>query len=330
MLGYLDKPLRVFKQHRHPFVLVGPHGMRWNGVGAIFSDNIEVLVSHPKMNPIAQSLIKTGDWTSYTPHSPPSPYQRRVASDPTRELWLKHVHGALGSHGPFMELKYLHFYTEDLYHLPVTSCLQLKAPDIVAYHEAALENEYERDPHGRFVPCTFADLDAQSRKDNEEPNGTYEDLDFTDEDMDRGHLVLTPELARSPDNKIPIFVPSTASHVNALLHHMEDNLGVNNTYGRGPFDFLERYIRDLYLDWPPTRKWFLERVEEKNRETMRLMIDQWHQMRDPLLWDELTGGELAGTWDEDLIIPKEGEWSKCDERCGWCKKKGEREGKSIS
>ena len=326
MPSYLDKVLHAFKQHRHPPVLVGPNDMRWNGADAIPTENIEVLVSHPKMNPIAHSLIKTGDWTSYIPHSPPSPYQRQVASDPTREVWLKHVHGVLEGHGG--ELKYLHFYAEDLYRLPVTSCLQLEAPDIVTYHEAALEEEYERDPHDRFGPHTFAGLDAQSREEEEEYlNGAHEDLDDTSEDIDRGHLVLSREPARSPDNKIPIFVPSTAPHINALLYHLEDNLGVNHTYGRGPLDFLERYVRDLYLDRPPTKEWFLRRVEEGNRECMRLIIDQWHQLRDPLLWDEETGGELAGTSDEALAIPKEGERSKCDERCGWCVEKGKREGK---
>ncbi|MCJ1328495.1 hypothetical protein MMC10_005172 [Thelotrema lepadinum] len=310
MSGYLDDVLYIFEQHDHPFVLVGLYGMRWNGVDTVHSENIEVVVSDQKMNSIADSLLKTGSWIPYTPPNPPRPYQGQTTSDPSRELWLKHSPGF----GPLNEIQYLHFYTENLYNLSLTSCLEHEAPDLRALQGAALEEDYDRDPHQRFFPETFAKLDAE-----------YHAL--LEEDPDEFPLVLGPDLARSPDNKIPIFIPSIAAHVNALCHHAQNGSGVNYTYGRGPGDFLIYYVKDLYLDWPPTREWFLkEKMEEENRHYMRDLIEGWHRRPDSIFDEE--GKYLFEQLEWEIPIPEEGEGSTCDERCGWCVWRESREGEN--
>ena len=46
MSGYFDDVLFIFEQHIHPFVLVGPRGLLWNGIETVRGDTIDVLVSH--------------------------------------------------------------------------------------------------------------------------------------------------------------------------------------------------------------------------------------------------------------------------------------------
>ena len=289
MSGYLDHVLLTFKQHNHPFVLIGVYARIWNGVHSLCWDTIDILVVNQKMASIAESLVTTGNWSFSTTSTGCLVHgQTNICS--CGELRLQHTGDGLGPH---QRLKYLHFYTEDLYKLSVQSCLELEVPDLCNRLAMTFEEEYIRDPHRRFGPMTWEVVKADKNEDH----------------------ILFEIQARSPGNTFPIHVPSISSHLNAILQQLEHTSTICFAYGRCAVDHLHAFIRDHYLDWAPTARWLLDfKIAASNRERMEEYIKD-HD-RDPNTYD-FKQDEANLPWK--LTIPSEGEGSLCDERCGMCK-----------
>ena len=289
MSGFLDNILNIFEQHHHHFILVGMYGMLWDGVDVprYRRDSIEVLIDSSRtMISLAESLLQTGDWVSST------------SSNSSLDQELK-LESAGAGFGPAQNLKSFHFYTEHFYHLSVQSCLAdgLKVPDLSAKIGVTLEEEYVRDPHRRFGPMTWEIAKVEA-----------EENDFN---------VLWDIRARSPDNTIPIYVPSISTHINAMLYHAQ-----HTSPKLYMAHYLGSFVTDLYLDWPPTRKWFLDtKVADSNKARMEVALGQprstYHDLVDTVL-DTFVSEKLP--WE--LTIPREGKESVCDERCEYCQSKG--------
>ena len=175
------------------------------------------------MIPIAESLLETGDWLFSPPSKSYFTSDSQMDPNSAEELWLRRANDGFG---PDIYLCYIDFYTEDRYHLPIRSCLEYEAPDLIAGTSVAFEEEYDRDPHHRFGPGTWAMDEAES-------------------------LVLCSTLARSPKNTIPIFVPSISAHANALLRQVQHEKAtkiVSTLHDRGPGDYLFKFVIELCLN----------------------------------------------------------------------------------
>ena len=331
MTGYFDSVLSVFNEHDHPFVLVGVWGMGWNGVRRVRRDTIEAVVSAEKMRPFAKALIDTGSWVASLPANP-CPYTGKADSPCDDELWLKHARDK-GFGPPCYEpstgiLKYLRFYTEARYGLALPPASRLgidllEAPDLCARYEACLEEEYMRDPHDRFGPITWESAKVES-------------LEWAADQAADDKMVKDPEhcltlydvRARSSGNTTPILVPSVAAHLNALCTRARTGaINVGSADGRGTDSHLYKSVGELYLDWKPTTRWFLDnKIAEENRKTMNEYIGSYQRDRDSCLKDDILHTFEPGKVHWELTVPPEGQkFSECDERCGFCKHRGEEE-----
>ena len=332
MSGYLDHVLSIFQEHDHPFVLVGALAMRWHGIGTeelLRRDTIEVLISHEKMLPIADSLLKTGQWESCSPARPRYPDKLNLSdpelllkfgiSKPTppptpphpswaEGVWLKRTGSCLG---PISELDFLHFCTEDRYHLFIDSCLELEAPDLWPSLPVVLEKEYHRDPHNRFGAYTWEEAEVDSQ--------FYKELGSV-----KPHMILRKDImARSPNLKIPIFVPSVSAHVNALVRQAQHAKATNSMKDLDILNRIDLYVEELYLDWDLTAKWFLStKITESNRKFMEEIIKSFGRLPDYV-------GSEDGDGDSDsdyCYLPwemkiRDERGMACDERCGYCQEK---------
>ena len=333
MSGYLDHVLSIFREHDHPFILVDDLAMRWHGIET-GSFNIEVLVSQQKILPIAECLVKTGQW-----EFSPRPYPRFIDTldsgppskvllelgicKPTRPqahprhcyaegTWLRHVVSGIGPFSGTL-FEFLHFRTEDQYHLSISSCLELEAPDLYAAVPVLLEKEYDRDPHHRFGPWTWeqAVAGSQFHADKKNPN----------------IVLCSHAMARSLDIKIPIFVAPISAHVNALLQsarQTEDRRGIKD---RDVLDPSKHYVETLHLDWDQTTKWFLStKIKKGNKKLMEGLIKSFSREPEYALGEDpkIDGEKLP--W---AIKIRDEKGTVCDERCGYCKEKGEMKAAQI-
>ena len=328
MSGYFDDVLHTFKTYGHPFILVGALGMRWNGVELLHHSTIEALVSRRKIRPIAEALLESGQWRS-SRSGRSQATDNEVPSSPIQQLRLERVEGAFG---PYRMLRYLHLYSEDLYQLPVSSCLGLKVPDLYACTPVTLEHEYDRDPHGRFGPVILEPIIF-------EPiifvQGEAESCELIESDTDE-YPVLHDVLARSPSTDISIFVPSISAHMNALLRQTQHATTRGTIGGFDPDACLEAFVRDLFLDWAPTARWFLRtKIADENRRNMERILNGFNRSREHFLFDEVLDAFDGGKLPWELPVPREGEGSAsedersaCEVRCGHCQMKGKGQHKS--
>ena len=325
MSGYLDEVLCIFKEHDHPFVLVGSYAMRWHYISRRGrKDIIEVLVSHQETLSIAQSLVETGHWIFCPSARRQSPNRH---PNPSQGTWLRHLGGGFGPGG---DLEYLQFRSENPYFLPINSCLEFEVPDFFTLAPVTMEEEYNRDPHRRFGPKTWESFDEPLLIDKFEYESEYEneyeiewESEWESEDgiEDRktnsdAHPALCKEImARSPSVRVPIFVPSVSAHVNALLQQAQYKVHSGTLKDVPAMDRLYAYVLELFLDWPPTARWFLDtKVTESNRKFMEEFLNSFLRCDQVLFQCRKTPWELE-------ISP---EWkTQCDERCDYCKDKEE-------
>ena len=300
MSGYLDHVLRIFEQHAQPFILVNESSMVWNGVDSDTVPVINVVVYKQKMMPIVRSLVQTGKWISSVPERGPDFNPSYVPENTTQEQWLKFTGDGFGYYN---ELRALHLLTEELFHLSIDLCLVHEVLDLEPLSATTPEEEYHRDSHDRFRPLTLAMYIAE----------------MEDEMEAKGEAELK---ARSPKNNIPIFAPSIAAHVNAICYHAQHGTAVARLDASSR---LESFVKELLLDRPPTKKWFLEtKVTKENRQCMESIIDGVRRTRDGYMEDRVLGTFDDGKLPWELTIPKEGTGSMCNERCDYCQFKEEK------
>ena len=86
--------------------------------------------------------------------------------------------------------------------------------------------------------------------------------------------------------------------------------------------YLDSFVTDLYLDWPPTRKWFLDtKVADSNKARMQVALEQPRSTYDDLM-DSVLDTFVRDKLPWELTVPREGKESLCDERCEYCQSKG--------
>lgn len=90
---------------------------------------------------------------------------------------------------------------------------------------------------------------------------------------------------------IPIFIPTTEGHLNALLDQRREHNRTNRDNGGAPQWQIRNFIRHLFLDWKLAGDWILStKVRERNRDLMAERIDKY--TRKSLLRIDRTAAEL--------------------------------------
>ncbi|MCJ1409368.1 hypothetical protein MMC19_003448 [Ptychographa xylographoides] len=264
--GYLDTVLTVFAKHKHPFVLVGTAATRWNACKGVARE-LDVLLCSSQMQAIVDDLVASEQWVAC--HGRPAYADSVLWGNETaiKDIWLE----ARFADTPetYLGFAHLRFWPEELYQLSVDDCQEIEVPDALALNAVQLEEEYHRDPSGRFGPTLTKVIHA------------------------RGHS-LTPEPkyhARSLSHQhFPIFIPTVQSHLNSLLdqHRTEEATGLS--IGNAACKHLKNYIRYNMFDWPPARDWLMRsgRIEARNAKLMEEWMRKYRR-KPAFSWDEAVG-----------------------------------------
>lgn len=275
--GYLDDVLSVFERNQHPFVLVGVMAMQWSGSNPMPNKEIDVLMQTSKMHTIVQELVVSGEWILSA-----NPYTGQKYGDGTHDnttalddIWLRTCRDNLSG---FIGCEYLRFWPEDLYKLSVTTCRKIEVPDIIPRMSVILEEEYYRDPHGRFGPKRLSVLEAQGEK-------------------VLPSVKLRCKLTR---RDIPIFIPSVEDHLNALLDQQREELETNTQCGNLPEWHIRNFIRYHVWDWPPASRWLLSnKIHDRNYGYMKFMLER-HVRKRLVLYDRVLGKVRSGIYPWEL------------------------------
>ena len=264
--GYLDDVLSVFERYEQPFILVGIMAMQWSGSNPMSNLEIDVLMQSSKMQAIANELVASEEWMLSANPYPKEQYDDGTYENTTatRDIWL---HSRRENLSGFIGCKYLRFWPEDLYKLSVTSCQKLEVPDIIPRRPVVLEEEYYRDPYGRFGPRRLSVLEAHGEK-------------------ILPSVKLRCKLTR---RDIPIFIPSIEDHLNALLDQRREELESNTKCGNLPEWHIRNFIRYHIWDWPPASEWLLSnKVHERNYKYMKYMLER-HVRKRISFYDRVLG-----------------------------------------
>jgi len=155
-----DDTLAVFERHNHPFAVVGAVSMKWSGSNPMSGHEIDLLLKPSALEAITNDLI-AGEWAlSENPYVFEAVYAPSSSKNMTTtpDIWLKHRgEGYFHPRGS----GYLRLWPETLYHLS-TACRKFETPDIFPIQMVTFEDEYYRDPHGRFGPHRYSVLEALS------------------------------------------------------------------------------------------------------------------------------------------------------------------------
>jgi hypothetical protein len=188
--GHLDTILSVFERHNHPFVLVSTLAMHWSGCRNMPNKEIDVLVRTAHIQAIIADLVASGEWKISENWADQD--KSMINHTSIRDIWLK-------SCIPDPMFEYLRFWPEELYKLSV-DCNKLVIPDVFSRTEVILEEEYTRDPYGRFGPQRLEKFDR----------------------LKRPLLPITQLRAKILQRDIPIFIPTVEEHLNALLDQLKE------------------------------------------------------------------------------------------------------------
>ena len=174
-----------------------------------------------------------------------------------------------GGFGPRGRLEYLQLRSEKPYFLPISSCLGWEVPDLYSDTAITLEKEYDRDPHCRFGPETWKVYEEDVLMDKIKDaidNGTEDESEDEENDSNTHPALCDGLTARSPSVKVPIFVLSISTQVDTLLLQAQYEILSGTIEDAHAIDRLDTYVDQLFLDWAPTAKWFLDtRITESNR-----------------------------------------------------------------
>ncbi|KAI4222168.1 MAG: hypothetical protein L6R36_006363 [Xanthoria steineri] len=263
--GYLDRTLEIFSLHQHPFIVVSTLAVRWGGVGSLPQEEIDVLVRSADLAVIVEHLLASGGWELADNYVTKDliPDRTMINSTTIQDIWLK-----TRIEDPWF--RYLRLWPENLYNLSV-DCPKIEIPDLLAKHTLLLEEEYYRDPHGRFGPAR-ASL-------------------YPNRIMPR--LQIQARLTR-PD--IPIFIPTIEAHLNALLAQSRLEKETKLPNGNLPSGHNGLFISQG-LD-PRYRNLHLQ------PGTLRNKIDKYRRGRGMLLWDVELDEWVAGKLPWELGIKK--------------------------
>ena len=260
--GYLDNVLSIFDQHDHPFVLVGQYGMQWAGVNYIGRPEIDILVRSSQIQAITSDLVNSGEWKRlrFSPYADVSDEIFHYIPGSLDDIWLEVTGDRVLC--PYMGLRYLRLWPEEVYKLSVDGCSKLEVPDISPNNCVVLEDEYLRDPDKLIGPPLL-------KKKKRFP-----------EDFDTRALLAVEHRAKWHRRDVPIFVPLIAEFLNAHLEQFQEHhefreefeLGIGSRAGNA----LRLFIRYLYLDWDIVRDWLLEnKIKPEYRDVMRGMCDSY-------------------------------------------------------
>ena len=270
--GYLDNVLYIFEKHNHPFVLVSTLAMNWSGANNMPEKEIDVLVRSSQLNCIVNDLIASGEWKSSSNRARKGYYDSMINNTSIKDIWLK-------SCIDDPQFEYFRFWPEALYKLSV-DCNKLEIPDVWAPDRVLLEEEYYRDPYGRFGPPRLSTAEGP----------------------------LLPRLqvrAKFTRRDLPIFIPTIEEHLNAYLDQRRAEIDTGLLNGGAPEWQIRNFIRYLFLDWAPTRDWLLSsKIRERNRPLMNERLDNWR--RKPLiLYDNVLKRSVFDKMPWELTIDPE-------------------------
>ncbi|MCJ1388924.1 hypothetical protein MMC18_001775 [Xylographa bjoerkii] len=264
--GYLDTVLTVFERHNHPFVLVGTAATRWNASRGNVRE-IDVLLRSSQMEGIVDDLVISKQWVKCD--EKPTYANDACWGNETavKDIWLEARFADTPAR--YLGFAHLRFWPEELYQLSVTDCQKKEVPDAMALNSVQLEEDYHRDPSGRFGPRLADSIHAF------------------------GHS-LTPgpkHRARSLSHQhLPIVIPTVQSHLNSLLDQYRAQEATGLSIGNGTGGHVLNYIRYNLFDWPPARDWLLGsgRIEARNMELMEKWIRRYRR-KPALSWDQEAG-----------------------------------------
>ena len=261
--GYFDNALAIFKHHNHPFILIGALALRWTGSKSVPGNEIQVLLRESQREAIVADLILK-DW-------------QHAQELPNRDMRLE-------SRDPGHPFRYLRLSSEESYHL-AAECNKTEVPDLSTGTPVLLEEGYDRDPYSRFGPRVISKVN----------------FDF---------LPSPQRRAKLNQRGIAIYVPTVEDHINALLRQWKkelrqwrEELRKKQKNYAGPRQQLIDLIGDLYLDWEPTKEWFLEtKVKTRNRRRMQKLLTRYRR-KEVARFDKVLNTLVFGKMPWELSIP---------------------------
>ena len=250
--GYLNEVLTVFEKHKHPFVLVDNLAMRWMGcknlgqpvsiisrlrvdrILIIMAQDIDILVRRSQLSDILTDILSTGNW-----HEEKSEEREKKDNDPYADSDT--ILRAAPSYRSLYRC--LRLWPEDLYFLSVDGP-KIEIPDVSAWKTTLVEHRYHPDIHKRAYGPMFV--------------GTHEP----------GILPPLAYQAKSPEVKIPIFIPTIARYLEARIQQHK-RLSSSWTRRRICSDFdIRNFFRYMFLDLPHQRKKILPELSKEGQKHM--------------------------------------------------------------
>ena len=264
--GYFDNVLAIFEKNRHPFILIGELAMRWHSCCTGPDKETDVLVKSSQIDDIAFDLVYSGNWTLCSnPYLDSSAWLSYINTTEIRETWLQ----SQNQHVPFFG-RYLRLWPEELYQLSVEKCQKFEIPDLSACWQVTFEECYYRDPKQLFGP---------------------DRLSVREQSQD---AILPPVSRRCKwiQRRIPLYVPSIADHLNALLDQEHVEFTDCTRSGNIPSTQVHRYIRYHCWDWPPATQWLLKSGRIHQRNILRLRHRLENHRRIPRLEKDRASNEF--------------------------------------
>lgn len=253
--GCLDHTLDIFERHVHPFIVVGVVATTWCSSNSMPGSEIDLLLKSSAIPSIVDDLVASGEWA---PCKNPYTQQRLEGAlvgdthDNTTAIsdtWL--VTCKPGYFHP-LGFRHLRLWPEELYHLSA-DCHKIQIPDIYPVQKVLLEEEYHRDPHGRFGPCRLSVLEAAS-----EP------------------ILQSEECRFRKSSPVAMFIPRIEDHLNALLDQLREEIISGKKCGNMPSWHIRNFIRYHVWDWPPASAWLLDnKIHHRNDKAMRHELQRY-------------------------------------------------------
>jgi hypothetical protein len=234
--GYLDSILTIFSNHNHPFILLNDFAMKWMGCANLPNGSVDVLVRSSRHDSILKDLLTLSDWEITQ-----SQHRGIFEIFSEGETILKNTRDS--SMWPYLRL-----FPEELFFLSIDGPI-IEVPDLWAWNTTLVEIEFHPDRKNfLYGPKNYTAYCAAS-------------------------LPPPKWQSRSLKCKIPIYVPTITTFINAMWDHVREYADVKNEMLESARYNIRNFIRYLFLDRPHQRELILSKMYDENREVMKDRID---------------------------------------------------------
>lgn len=251
--GYLDNILAIFSRHGHPFILLGDLAMGWMGCRNIPDDSIDVLIRSSYHDSILKDLLALGDWEITQCRQFGAAEDLAEGETLVTECLAGEGETLLKNVGVSIPWPYMRLFPEELFFLSIDGPV-IEVPELWPWNTTLVEIKYHPDPKNfLYGPKHYTAFCPES-------------------------LPPLTQRSRSSECKVPIYIPTIPTFINALWDQIREYKGAKDEMLVSAGCNISNFIRYLFLDRPHQKELILSEMYSENREVMKDRINRFKRM----------------------------------------------------